>query len=121
VLKHLHVTTVFLSFGLFVLRGIWMATESPQLARGWVKIVPHVNDTILLGSAIGLTVALGQYPFIDGWLTAKVCALAVYIGLGAVALKRGKTKRIRIAAWIAALLTFIYIVAVAVRHDALPY
>src|SRR5699024_2919506 len=84
-----------------------------------VRIAPHVIDTILLASAIGLVLLLHQYPFVQGWLTAKVVALVVYIGLGTVALKRGRSKQLRLATWIAALLVFGYIVSVAIAHT--PY
>jgi uncharacterized membrane protein SirB2 len=119
-LKHLHVTTVVITFGLFVTRGIWMLTDSPRLQARWVKILPHLNDTILLASGIGLAVLLGQYPFVNGWLTAKLIALLAYIGLGAIALKRGKTRSIRVTAFIMALAVFAYLVAVALTHNPLP-
>lgn len=120
-LKHLHVTTVALSFFLFFLRGVWMLADSPRLAARWVKFVPHINDTVLLMSAITLTVIIGQYPFVHDWLTAKVLGLLAYIGLGMVALKRGRTKRVRLAAWLGALLVFGYIVAVARTKTPLPF
>jgi len=120
-LKHLHVTTVALSFFLFFLRGVWMLADSPRLAVRWVKFVPHINDTVLLMSAITLTVIIGQYPFVHDWLTAKVLGLLAYIGLGMVALKRGRTKRVRLAAWLGALLVFGYIVAVARTKTPLPF
>ncbi|MBI3431944.1 MAG: SirB2 family protein [Hydrogenophilales bacterium] len=120
-LKHFHLTTVAITLTLFVLRGVWMMADSPRLQARWVRIVPHVNDTLLLISGFGLAIMLGQYPLVNGWLTAKLVALIVYIVLGTVALKRGKTKRTRIAAWIAALLVLGYIVAVAVAHDPLPF
>lgn len=94
-LKHLHLTTIVLSFTLFVLRGIWMLLDSPWLQRRWVRIAPHVIDTILLASAIGLVLILKQYPFVHGWVTAKVLGLIVYIILGSVALRYGPTKLIR--------------------------
>ena len=115
--KHLHLTTVVLSFALFTLRGLWMLTDSPQLQRRWVRIVPHLIDTVLLASAIGLTLILQHYPFVNGWLTAKVLVLIAYIILGSIALKRGPTKAIRATAWVAALTTFGYIVSVALTHD----
>ena len=115
-LKHLHVTTVVLSLALFVLRGLWMLADSPQLRRRWVRIVPHVIDSMLLASAVGLVLILHQYPFVHGWLSAKVLGLTVYIVLGSIALKRGPTKPIRAAAWFAALATFGYIASVAVTH-----
>ena len=112
-LKNIHVTCVVLSYFFFVVRGVWMMRESSLLARPWVKIAPHAIDTVLLVSAIAMVVMIRQYPFSAPWLTAKLVGLIVYIALGMVALKRGKTKRTRMAAWIAAQLVFFYIVAVA--------
>ncbi|MFO7542319.1 MAG: SirB2 family protein [Thiobacillus sp.] len=120
-LKHLHLTTIALTLALFILRGIWMMADSPRLRARWVRIVPHLNDTLLLASGIGLAVLIEQYPLVHGWLTAKFFALILYIVLGIFALKRGKTRGQRIAAWIAALLVFGYMAAVAIAHDPLPF
>jgi uncharacterized membrane protein SirB2 len=120
-LKTLHLSTIALTLMLFVLRGIWMMAESPRLQARWVRIVPHINDSLLLASGIGLAVLTQQYPLVHGWLTAKFFALILYIVLGTVALKRGKTRNQRIAAWIAALLVFGYMVAVALTHDPFPF
>ena len=117
-LKYLHVSTV--SYGLFFARGTWMLADSPMLARRWVRIVPHVNDTVLLIAAIWLTALIDQYPGTSAWLTAKVAGLIVYILIGTVAIRRGPTKTVRAAAWVAAQLVFFYIVAVALTHDANP-
>lgn len=121
ILKHLHLTTVILSFCLFIMRGIWMIAESPHLQARWVRIVPHVIDAILLASAIGLTLTLHQYPFAQGWLTAKVLGLIAYIILGSIALKRGSTQTIRVAAFIGSLAVFGYIVSVALTHSPLGF
>jgi uncharacterized membrane protein SirB2 len=120
-IKLIHVSTVAITLPLFVLRGIWMMADSPRLQARWVKILPHVNDTILLASGIGLAVLLGQYPFVNGWLTAKLLALLAYIILGTIALKRGKIKPIRITAFCLALGVFAYLVAVAITHQVLPW
>ena len=61
----------------------------------------------------------GQYPFAQSWLTAKVIALIVYIALGTIALKRGKTKAVRSGALLAAIVTFAYIVSVALTRQAI--
>lgn len=116
-LKHLHLTTVMLSLALFVLRGMWMLRDSPQLEARWVKVVPHVVDSVLLSSALGLVWMLQQHPFVQGWLTAKVLALVVYIILGSLALKPGRPKPLRAACYLAALVVFAYIVSVARAHD----
>lgn len=119
--KNLHLATVAVTLCLFVLRGVWMMMDSQRLNARWVRIVPHLNDTLLLASGIGLAVLMQQYPLVHGWLTAKVLALIAYIVLGTIALKRGKTRAQRITAWIAALLVFGYMVAVAVAHDPFPF
>ncbi|MFN7087741.1 MAG: SirB2 family protein [Burkholderiales bacterium] len=119
-IKTVHVTCVVLSYALFFTRGVWMMRESALLRRRWVKIVPHVIDTILLLSAIGLALLIRQYPFVNAWLTAKVVGLVFYIGLGMIALKYGETRRARIAAWIAAQAVFFYIIAVALARSPFP-
>ena len=119
-IKHLHITFAVLSGSFFLLRGLWMLLDSPMLQRRWVKVVPHVVDTLLLTSALVLVFWSGQYPFVQAWLTAKVLALVVYIVLGTIALKRGKTKGVRSFALLAALATFAYIVAVALTRNAAP-
>ena len=116
-LKHLHVTCVVISITGFFLRGIWMLRDSPLLDRLWVRVVPHVNDTLLLVAAVGLSIVQQQYPFVHGWVTAKVLGLLAYIGFGTVALKRGRTKRTRCVALLAAALTFAYIVSVALSKS----
>ena len=104
-----------------MLRGVWMLQGSPMLARRWVRVAPHVLDTVLLASAIALAVMSGQYPLAYGWLTAKMSGLVAYIVLGAIALTRGRTLGIRLTAFGGALLVFAYIVAVASTKSALPY
>ena len=120
-LKHLHLTTVVLSFALLALRGLWMLADSPQLQRRWVRIVPHIIDAGLLASAIALTLVIQQYPFVQGWLTAKVLGLIAYIILGSIALKHGRTKPLRATAWVVALAVFGYIASVAVTRSPLGF
>ncbi|MFA5912733.1 MAG: SirB2 family protein [Burkholderiales bacterium] len=120
-LKYLHVGCVVLSGAGFALRGAWMLQGSPLLAQRWVRVLPHVVDTVLLASAIALALMLEQYPLVQGWLTAKLIGLVVYIVLGTIALKRGRTRGVRLTAFGAALLVFAYIVAVALTKSVLPY
>ena len=115
--KDIHVSCVIVTFILFFIRGIWVIIDSDLLQRKWAKWVPPVIDTMLLASAIVLAVTIQQYPFVHGWLTAKVLAMFLYIGLGMLALTYGKTKTIRISAWVAAQLCFVYIAAVAITKN----
>ena len=120
-IKYLHMSCAALSGSFFLLRGAWMLRESDMLQRRWVKILPHIVDTLLLTTALIMVVWSAQYPFVQPWLTAKLIALIVYVVLGTVALKRGKTKAMRTGALVAALLTFAYIVAVALTRHPLIF
>jgi uncharacterized membrane protein SirB2 len=94
-----------------------MMQDSPRLQTKGVKIVPHVVDTLLLLSGIGLVVVLHYSVGSSPWLITKIVALIVYIVLGTIALKRGKTRGVRVGAFVAAVLVFGYIVAVAVNRS----
>lgn len=120
-LKHLHITCVVLSGLGFCLRGWWMLRESPLRQHRLARVVPHVVDTLLLGSALSMAWLSGQYPFAQGWLTAKLGGLIAYILLGTMALKRGKTRQSRAAYFGLALLTYAYIVSVALTRNPLPF
>ena len=119
--KTIHVAFVTISYTLFFLRGMWLIRGSPIMRQRWVKVVPHITDTLLLASAITLAIGIRQYPGVDAWLTAKVIGLFFYIGLGMMAFRFCKTLRARIVAWVAAQLVFFYIVAVALTHNPLPF
>ncbi|MDH5387555.1 MAG: SirB2 family protein [Gammaproteobacteria bacterium] len=115
--KYIHVSSVVLTLIFFIIRGIWMIMDMELLKKKWVKILAPIIDSVLLVSAILLAIETHQYPFSDHWLTAKVLALIAYIALGMVALNYGKTKNIRITAWLASLLCFAYIASVAISRN----
>jgi uncharacterized membrane protein SirB2 len=106
-IKSIHVGSVGLSIAGFVARGVLMLRGSRLLEACFVRVAPHVVDTVLLA----------EYPFVDGWLSAKVLGLAAYIALGTIALKRGRSRRVRAAAFAAALAAVAYVVTVAIAHD----
>jgi len=118
--KSIHVTAAALSVAMFVARGAWMLRSPQMLQQPAVRITPHVVDTVLLLSALWLAwqQAAGSA---HGWLAAKIVALAVYIVLGTIALKRGRTPRMRIAAFAAAVATYGYIVTAALTKSPLGF
>jgi uncharacterized membrane protein SirB2 len=118
-LKHLHVTCVVLSISGFTGARPWMMQESPWLQK-WVRVAPHIIDTILLGSAILLAIQIQQYSSFKIGSRPRCLALIAYIVVGAVGLKYGRTKKIRIAAC-SAIAIFLYIVLVALTHQVLPF
>jgi uncharacterized membrane protein SirB2 len=112
------VAAAALSIALFVARGAWLLGSPQRLQPPWMRVPPHVVDTVLLLSALWL--AAQQAPGSPhAWLAAKVVALVAYVVLGTVALKRGRSARIRIAAFVAAVATFGYIVTVALAKSPL--
>ena len=120
-IKFIHVTCVLLSFAGFFISGIWMLTGSTLLKQRWVKITPHIVDTLLLVSAIILAVQLRLSPLEQSWLMVKIIALLVYIGAGMVALRFGRSKTVRLYAWLFGLATILYIMSVATSKSVLGW
>lgn len=119
--KYVHVISVSLSVTGFFLRGILMLREAPLMNARWVKILPHVNDTILLIAALTLAAMSNQYPFVTGWVTAKVFGVIAYIVLGALTLRDPSTRRMRVICWIASLAVFGWIVSVALTRQPMGF
>src|SRR5690554_151219 len=116
-MKHLHMTLAFLTLFSFALRGLWMMRQSPLLHQRWVKIAPHIIDTLLLVTALILAGLLRYSPGAHPWLMAKIIALVVYIILGVVAFRHFNPK-MRVASWCAAIITILYIISVAFSKSA---
>jgi uncharacterized membrane protein SirB2 len=116
-IKHLHIACVILSISGFCLRGVLLIQKSALTGRRVFKVLPHVNDTLLLAAALILIAKLEQYPFVEPWLTAKVFGLIAYILLGALALKPGRAAQTRLLAGAAAIMTFGWIVSAALTKN----
>jgi uncharacterized membrane protein SirB2 len=97
----------------FVLRFWWVKKNSPMMSKKLVKILPHINDTVLLVAAISLSIMSGLYPLSQNWLTAKVFLLVGYVVAGIFALKRAKTEQGRLVAFAIALTCILLIFAIA--------
>ena len=120
-LKMLHMTCALISIAGLIFRGVLNMQGSALLQRKFLKIAPHIVDTVLLLSAIGLTLTIHQYPLVDDWLTAKVIGLVVYIFLGVFTLKIARSQPARLLGLVLAVLVFAYIATVARTHSALPF
>ena len=121
VVKTIHIICVALSFAGFFVRGIWMMRDSVLLKQSWVRMTPQFIDTVLLVSAVVLAIQLHFSPLQQPWLMAKIIALLVYIGVGLVALRLGRSKKIRLAAWLSGLVIFMYIVSVALTRSVMGW
>jgi uncharacterized membrane protein SirB2 len=118
-LRQAHITFAVLSVSIFTLRGLLMLAGSAHSNSAWLRYPSYTVDTLLLTAALMLTGVIHQYPFQAGWLTMKVVLLVVYVVLGSVALKRGRTRAVRIGAFVAALLTVGFLFTVARAHHPL--
>ncbi len=116
-MKNLHMTFAILSIAGFVVRGYWMMRASPLSEHRLTKITPHVVDTLFLATGIAMVVNLQLAIMQNEWLLAKFVGLIVYIVLGAIALRRGRTLKIRVTAFAGALLAFAYIVNTAITKS----
>jgi len=118
-LRHAHIAFVIVSVSIFVLRGVLMLANSGHVNSPWLRYASYTVDTLLLTAALMLTTVIHQYPFQTGWLTMKVVLLVVYVVLGTIALKRGRTRTVRVVAFVAALATIAFLYTVARAHHPL--
>jgi uncharacterized membrane protein SirB2 len=116
-LKAIHMSAVAISGAGFVARGVGMLNDAAWVKHRVAKTLPHLVDTVLIVSALWLAWILRLTPSNAPWITAKIVGLLVYIGIGMVALRFGRTKAARGIAWLLAMLTFAYIVSVAITKD----
>lgn len=116
-LKTLHQTCAALSFAGFFARGAASLAGAAWVRSRSARILPHVVDTALLVSALGLAFTLRVDPLHAPWLAAKIGGLVAYILLGLVALRPGQPAPVRATAWVAALVVFGWIVSVAVTKQ----
>jgi uncharacterized membrane protein SirB2 len=112
-LKTIHIFCAALSVSGYVLRGLWMLLESPMLNQRVTRVLPHTIDAVFLGSGLWLAILLRYSPHQHPWFAAKLLGILAYVLLGMVALRRGRTKRVRLAAWLASLVCFAYVVGAA--------
>lgn len=113
IVKYIHVTAIILSISGFITRVILKLNDSPYQEKYWFKKLPHKVDTILLASALTMVYIMGVNPLTTAWISEKIIGLLIYILLGMVALRWGKTKTVKKVAASAAVIVFAYIVYVA--------
>lgn len=113
--KTIHMTCALISFTGFLFRAYLMLIESKWLNHKAVLVLPHVIDTVFLLSGATMAFMVNFGFFTQLWLTTKVSLLMFYLLFVGIALNRGRTRQIRIGSFFLAILTFVYIVGVAVH------
>lgn len=121
-IKWVHVAAVLASGLIFVIRGLLVQTGKPRLAMlAPVRYLSYSIDTVLLTAALMLLTILPTAMFANGWLATKLVLLVVYVGLGTVALKRGRTPRVRTICYVAALVVYTTMISIARAHHPLGW
>lgn len=119
-LKDAHVALAYLTVAGFMVRGIWAVIGSPLREQRWVRIAPHVVDTLLLVLGVALAVMLSVSPLENAWLNAKIVGLLAYIGFGVMTM-RASTQPLKWVGFSGALASVGYIFAVAFSKQAWPF
>lgn len=118
-IKSLHIAAALASGLLFAIRGAALLAGQRWPNAFGLRVTSWTIDTVLLTAALMLFSLLPGALFANGWLTAKIVLLVVYIGLGTIALKRARGTRTRAVAYVAALATFACIYSIARAHHPL--
>jgi uncharacterized membrane protein SirB2 len=94
ILITLHLTSVVLTISLFTLRYWWRWSNNPRFQARWVRVLPHIVDSVLLLSGVGLIALTSYLPFTvkGAWLTEKLFGVIIYIVLGFIALGRHRPR-----------------------------
>lgn len=117
ILKHFHALCALLSITGFFVRGLWLLRDSPLFRAKLTRVLPHIIDSCLLASALGLLWLYQWNPFDQAWLSVKIIALLAYIGLGLCAFRLARSRAQQLLAWLTALATGLYILAVAITKS----
>ena len=118
-MKNLHVFLACFTVLGFALRFGLRSSKNPFADARWVKTLPHIVDTLLLGLGVGMAIQLSISPLVHYWLMAKILGLFAYIGFGILAM-RSTSVRGRWVGFIGALMSVSYIFAVAFTKQIVP-
>lgn len=116
-IKTLHIATVYVTLLLFIGRGFRIYILNKPLVSRWLKILPHINDTILLITGILLAIRVQQYPFVHQWLTVKIICLIAYIILGMMAMKWLRATKAGLISWVGAIAILLFMITVALNKQ----
>ncbi|MCF7820849.1 MAG: SirB2 family protein [Mariprofundaceae bacterium] len=119
--KLIHISAVLLSILFFAGRGVVMFHDASFTGKKWVRRIAESIDTVLLLSGIALAWLTEQLPWQDAWLGAKLMLLLLYILLGMVAFHWSRSRMVKMAAWVAAIVTYAGMVFIALSRNPWPF
>jgi len=119
-LKFGHVSCVVISGSLFIYRFTRLNRQPDRPLPKVLKILPHINDTVLLACAVGMLFVAHINPITTPWLSAKILALIAYIVIGAICMRSQPGSRQQTLSFVAAISVFAYILLVGLGKQVIP-
>ncbi len=116
-MKHLHMTIAAISILLFTFRFALTLVNSEKLTLKWLRIAPHIIDTLLLGLGIVLSIKLAINPAEQLWLAEKLFAVVAYIFTGYYTLKLARNRTMQIIGFLGAMGWVMLIVRIAMSKE----
>ncbi len=110
-------TLAVISVSLFTLRFLWTLVNSPKLQAKWVKITPHIIDTLLLIIGVVMAVKLYINPLEQLWFGEKLLAVVAYIFTGYFTLKIARNKTMQFIGYFGALGWILLVVRLAMTRE----
>lgn len=117
--KTVHMTFAAVTIAGFLLRAYWHFGDSPMRHHPVTRVVPHILDTLFFASGVWLAVILNLNLLQHPWLLAKFVGLLGYIGCGMIAFRFGRSQKVRVIAFVAAVAAFAYVVGTALSKSPL--
>ncbi|MEZ5470165.1 MAG: SirB2 family protein [Marinicella sp.] len=118
ILKQIHIILVICSLTFFQFRFWFYRVKQNELSKSF-KVAPHVIDTLLFTSGIGLALMTGFSPGNSPWLLYKLMALLFYIVFGVLAMK--KSGIMQWLGYLMATTAVAYIIFTATQKSAWPF
>ena len=113
-IKMVHAVLV-LAVGLLFLWRAWLTlARSPAQNGKAPTLLAHVFSLGVLASGLTMVAIYGQMP---AWVMTKLIFLFVFIALGVIAFKRAKTRSAQLTMMALALVTYAFLVSVAVTKQ----
>ncbi len=102
---------------LFIFRFILLLKDDELRKRKWLKITPHVIDTVLFTLGIIMVIKLSLYPWYVDWINEKLFMVLAYIAAGYYTLKLAPNRISQLVGFIFAMVCITLIVTIAVNKQ----
>jgi uncharacterized membrane protein SirB2 len=119
--RAVHIGAALLSVALFSLRGAGVLARARWPMTPPLRYLSYGIDTVLLTAALMLLSMLPGAVFANHWLTVKLGLLLLYVVLGSLALKRGRSRRVRAVCFGAAVTVIALVFGIARMHQPLGW